>query len=94
MNYAESARTLSWVASIYALGDGFGLYMAKTLYGTLAPRTTISLAIICSIIGCLLYALAGSFADDMEHTASEIIRSLFSARVLLGVANGSIYLTQ
>ena len=66
MTYAESARTLSWVVSIYGLGDGFGLYLAKKIYGTISPRTTITLAIICSIFGCVLYALAGSFADDVE----------------------------
>mmetsp|Transcript_24355 Transcript_24355/g.28587 ORF Transcript_24355/g.28587 Transcript_24355/m.28587 type:complete len:83 (-) Transcript_24355:83-331(-) len=82
MTYAESARTLSWIVSIYAIGDGLGLYLAKKLYGTVSARTTISLATICSIIACLLYALAGSIAEDEEDMASSVIRQLFTARVL------------
>ena len=93
-SYADAARILSWIVSIYAIGDGLGLYLAKKLYGALSARATISLAIIFSLISSLLYALAGSFASSSdEEVATSIIRHLCTARVLQGICNGSVFLT-
>jgi len=95
MTYADSVRILSWIVSIYAIGDGLGLYMAKKLYGNLSARVTICLAIIFSVIASLLFALAGSYIDTTnENSASSVIRQLCTARVFQGICNGTIYLTQ
>ena len=95
MTYADSARILSWIVSIYAIGDGLGLYLAKKLYGALSTKAMISLGIIFSLIASLLYALAGSYtkSSGQEEVSSSIIRQLCTARVLQGICNGTIYLT-
>ena len=73
LSYADAIRTISWIVSIYALGDGLGLYLAQKLYGNLSARQTLNLAIICSVIASILYALAGSLAVDPE-SSSRIFR--------------------
>ena len=68
--FADAIRTISWIVSIYALGDGLGLYLAKMVYGNLSARQTLNLAIIFSVVASLIYALAGSITVDPESSAS------------------------
>ena len=93
LTYADAIRTVSWIVSIYALGDGLGLYLAQKLYGSLSARQTLNLAAIFSVIASLIYAFAGSIAVE-EETGSSIFRQLCTARVIQGVCHGMIYLTQ
>lgn len=85
--YVDAIRTISWIVSIYALGDGLGMYLAKMIYGNLSARQTINLAIIFSVIASLLFALAGSVAvEDGNHSNSgSVFRQLCTARVLQGM---------
>jgi len=92
LNYADAIRTISWVVSIYALGDGLGLYLAQKLYGSLSVRQTLNFTIIFSVIASLIYAFAGSIAVE-EETSSSIFRQLCTARVIQGICHGTIYLT-
>ena len=94
MTYADAVRIMSWIVSIYAVGDGLGLYLGKKLYGTLSARWTISMAIIFSLIASLLYAFAGSSIGDEEGDSTSVVRQLITVRVLQGICNGTIYLTQ
>lgn len=93
MDYADAIRTVTWIVSIFAFGDGLGLYLAQKLYGSLSARQTLNLAIIFSIIASLIYALAGSTAV-YEESSSSIFRQLCTARVIQGICHGVTYLTQ
>jgi len=92
LTYPDAIRTISWIVSIYALGDGLGLYLAHKLYGNLSARQTLNLAIIFSVIASLIFAFAGSIAVD-EETSSSIFRQLCTARVIQGMCHGMTYLT-
>ena len=93
MSYADAIKIMSWIISIYAIGDGLGLFLAKKLYGSLSVRQTLNLTIICSVIASLIYAFAGSLAA-YDDTASSIFRHLVTARILMGICEGMTYLTQ
>lgn len=92
LSFADAIRTLSWVVSIYAVGDGLGLYLAHKLYGNFGARHTLCLAVICSLIASLVYALAGSNCVYQDQS-SAVFRQLCTARVLQGVCHGTTYLT-
>ena len=93
LSYPDAIRSLSWIVSIYALGDGLGLYLAQKLYGNLSARHTLNLSIIFSMIASLIYALAGLTAAQPESSSS-IFRQLVTARVIQGICHGTTYLTQ
>ena len=38
LSYPDAVRSITWIVSIYALGEGLGLYLAQKLYGNLSVR--------------------------------------------------------
>ena len=36
--YPDAISILSWIVSLYAVGDGLGIYLGQKLYGNLSAR--------------------------------------------------------
>ena len=81
LTYADATRSLAFIVSCYALGEGLGLFVAWKLYGTLSVRQILTVAIIFSIIASLIYGLAGIIAEE-EVISSTAFRQLCTARVI------------
>ena len=64
MNYTDTVKQISWIVSLYAIGDGLGYFFARKVYGFLSVKQTVNLATIASVIASTLFALAGDVVSS------------------------------